>query len=138
VVARSISRSRLVSVLLSGFAALAGVLAAIGVYGVLSYGVSRRTREIGVRIALGATPARVVQAVTRQAVRAAGIGLLGGSLAALAVTRVLDNQLYDTGPRDPLVFGAAVFALGTVSALSALLPARRAARVPPAVALRDA
>jgi predicted permease len=138
VVARSISRSRLVSVLLSGFAALAGVLAAIGVYGVLSYGVSRRTREIGVRIALGATPARVVRAVTRQAVGAAGLGLLAGSLAALAVTRVLHNQLYDTGPRDPLVFGAAVFALGTVSALSALLPARRAARVPPAVALRDA
>jgi predicted permease len=138
VVARSISRSRLVSLLLAGFATLAGLLAAIGVYGVLSYGVSRRTREIGIRIALGATPAQVIHGVTRQAVRAAVAGLALGGLAALAATRVLDSQLYHTGPRDPLVFGAALLALATISALSAFLPARRAARVPPSVSLRDA
>jgi putative ABC transport system permease protein len=137
VTSRAIARPRLVAVLLGAFALLSGVLATVGIYGVLSYAVSRRTREIGIRLALGARQEQVVRQMAGQGLRAAGVGIVIGGLAALGTSRLLEAQLFGIGPRDPVVFGASVLGLAIVSLAASLIPARRAARVQPARTLRE-
>jgi predicted permease len=137
VTSRAIARPRLVAVLLGAFALLSGVLATVGIYGVLSYAVSRRTREIGIRLALGARQEQVVRQMAGQGLRAAGVGIVIGGLAALGTSRLLEAQLFGIGPRDPVVFGASVLGLAIVSLAASLIPARRAASVQPARTLRE-
>jgi hypothetical protein len=137
VTSRAIARPRLVAMLLGGFALLSGALATVGIYGVLSYGVSRRTREIGIRLALGARQEQVVRQIALEGLRAAGWGIVIGGTGALATSRLVEAQLFGIGPRDPAVFGASVLGLALVSLAAALIPARRAARVQPALTLRE-
>jgi putative ABC transport system permease protein len=118
------------------FGGIAVFLAAIGVYGVIAYGVTQRTHEIGVRVALGARAADVLRLVVGRGVALTGIGVLIGVLGAVAVTRVTATMLFDVSPTDPLSFvGVSVFLVG-VSALASYIPARRATRVDPLEALR--
>ncbi len=124
------------AIMLAAIGSLALLLAAIGIYGVMSYNVSRRTREIGVRIALGAARRDVVGLIVTRAVRLTGVGLLIGSAAALGVGELLKSQLYGISPRDPVTFAAIILLLGVVGLLASWLPARRAAAVDPLVALR--
>jgi predicted permease len=134
---RSTSDRRYPMFLLSVFAGLALVLAAIGIYGVLSYTVGQRTREIGVRMALGATPGGVLAMVLRGGMGLTllgiGIGVAGGAFAA----RALGKLLYGVPPFDPVTFGLVALLLAAVAGLATLLPARRATRVDPLVALRS-
>ncbi|MBK6781477.1 MAG: ABC transporter permease [Gemmatimonadetes bacterium] len=122
--------------LFAGFAALALLLATIGLYGVVSYSVSQRTREIGVRIALGAGRGAVLGMVLLQALGLATGGVLLGLLAAAAGTRAMASMLYQVSPLDPLTFGAVALVLVAVALLAAWVPARRALRVDPVVALK--
>ena len=118
------------------FAALALGLASLGIYGVISHNVAQRTRELGIRMALGAARGDVLGLVMSQGIRltAAGIGI--GALAALALTRVLQGQLYGIHATDPLTFAVTAVVLAAVALLASLLPGLRATRVDPAVALR--
>ena len=134
--ARSIATPRFTAILLGGFAGLALMLAGFGLYGVMAYAVVQRSREIGIRMALGAQAADVRSLVVNQAVRLGAAGLAIGIAGALAVTRVLDSLLFGVTASDPLTFAAVSAALITVLLLAAYLPARRATRVDPIVALR--
>jgi len=122
--------------LLHGFAALALLLAGLGLYGVLAYTVTQRTREIGVRMALGARPAQALGLVARESAAVVGIGLLLGLAGALATARFFARLLFGVGPLDPLALLAATLLLSAVALVATLAPARRAALVDPAVALR--
>jgi putative ABC transport system permease protein len=124
------------SLLIGGFALIALLLAGVGVYGVTAFGVARRTREFGVRLALGASPAEVSRSVVRRGagLGAAGVGL--GVLGAWWVTRFLGTLLYRVSPTDEVTFVAVALLLGGVALLASYLPARRATRVDPMVALR--
>lgn len=135
-ISTSLQGPRLTTLLLSGFAALALLLAAIGLYGVLAYMVRQRTHEIGVRLALGAGMVGVLRLVMRQGLVLAGVGVVLGLGASLLATRALASFLYDTRALDPLVYLAVPALLLVVAALASLLPARRAARVDPMEALR--
>jgi predicted permease len=137
IVTRSLGPQRFNSILLGSLAALALLLAAVGLYGVVSHLVLRQTREIGVRMALGATPAGVVTAFVRQAVGLAAVGIVVGLAGAYGLTRVLRTLVTDMSTTDPWVFGAAALTLVAIAALAALRPALRAARVDPAQALRS-
>jgi putative ABC transport system permease protein len=134
--ARSIATPRFTAILLGAFATLALLLAGFGLYGVMAYSVAQRRREIGIRMALGAQSADVRSLVVTQAVRLGAAGLVIGIAGALAVTRVLDSLLFGVTATDPLTFTAVSAALVTVLVLAAYLPARRATRVDPIVALR--
>jgi predicted permease len=123
--------------LLGVFAALALLLSAVGIYGVTSYAVAQRTREIGVRMAVGASASRVVGMVLAGALRTVGIGLVLGTLAALAGARVIASQLYGVSARDPLTFAAIAMLLALVALLASGIPALRAARIDPMAALRS-
>jgi predicted permease len=123
--------------LLAAFAVLAVVLATIGVYGVMSYAVARRTQEMGIRMALGAGTKQVVSMVLRQGMRTVAIALALGLGAAFAATRLLETQLYGVTATDPLTFVAVPVALGAIALLACYLPARRASRVDPLIALRS-
>jgi putative ABC transport system permease protein len=134
--ASNIANQRLVVKLLGAFAALALLLAGVGLYGVVSYSVSQRTREIGIRVALGATSRSVVRMTMQQGATLASAGLVIGLAAALALTRLLQSLLFETSPHDPLVYGVVAVGLLGVAALACWLPARRAAKVNPLEALR--
>jgi putative ABC transport system permease protein len=133
---KSLAQRQFALLLLHGFAAVALLLAGLGLYGVLAYAVTQRTREIGVRMALGARPAQALALIARESLYVVGAGLLLGLCGALAAARSFAGLLFGVGPADPLALLAALLVLGAVAALATLLPARRAARVDPAVALR--
>jgi putative ABC transport system permease protein len=133
----SLARRRFHTLLLGLFGALALLLAAVGIYGVVSYGVAQRRREIGIRTALGAAPGDVLRLVFRQALRLAAVGLFIGALAALGLTRFLGSLLFGVGPTDPLTFGAVGVVVTSVVALACARPARRAMAVDPATVLRS-
>jgi predicted permease len=122
--------------LLAVFGGLALVLAVIGVYGVLSYSVNQQTREIGIRMAMGAQAGSVLRLVVKQGMRLAAIGLVAGLVAAFAAMRVLSSLLFGVSAHDPLIFGGVLLVLATAATLACYIPARRAARVDPLVALR--
>jgi predicted permease len=132
----SISRERLVANLSVFFAALAGFLVAIGLYGTISYGVSRRTMEIGVRIALGAQRSEVLRMFLVESLSVAALGLALGIPASLAVARTLRSMVYGLSPTDPLTIVLALAGIATISLAAAIIPARRAASVDPMRALR--
>ena len=136
VVARSVAERRIIMVLLVVFAALALVLATVGIYGVMSYMVSQRTQEIGIRMALGANRGGVIGMVLKQALLLALIGLGAGLVAALALTGLLHAMLYDVLPTDPVTFGSVAALLLAVAAAAAVVPAVRATRVDPIAALK--
>ena len=131
-----VSAQRLAFLLLGVFAFLALALAAIGIYGVTSYLVSERTHEIGVRSALGAQPSDVSRLVLGHGVKLAGIGILGGAIAALALTRLLSSLLFRVSSTDPLTFISVAILLTLVSLAACYIPARRATRIDPVIALR--
>jgi predicted permease len=135
--AEAMSRPRFNVVLLSSFAAIGLLLAAIGIYGVISCAVGQRTREIGLRMALGALPRDIRRAVVGEAMMLSGIGLALGVAGALLVTRVMTAMLFEVSPADPASFVATVLALGATALAAAWVPARRAMRVDPMVALRS-
>lgn len=131
----STAASRLTTMILSLFAAIAFVLSVVGVYGVISYTVSARTYEIGVRMAMGAGRGAVVREMVTRAFLPVGLGVLVGTAAALALGRVIESQLYEVQPRDPLVLVVAVVSLLLAAAAASIIPARRAATVDPVVCL---
>lgn len=131
-----VARPRLLAVLMGLFAALGLLLGAVGIYGVLAYTVSQRRREIGVRLALGATTGDVLRMVVGGGLRLVGMGVAVGLAGALALARLMESVLYGVRPHDPLTFGAVVVGLLAVALFASWLPARRATRVPPAIALR--
>jgi ABC-type antimicrobial peptide transport system permease subunit len=122
--------------LLSIFAGLALLLAAIGIYGLMTYSVQQRTQEIGIRMALGASPASVRKMVVLQGMRLAAIGVVIGVGAALALTRFMASLIYGVTTWDPIVFVTITVLLSAVSWLATYIPARRASRVDPMVSLR--
>jgi predicted permease len=136
-VGRSLVQQKLVARLASFFGLLALLLACVGLYGVMSYGVARRTNEIGIRMALGAQNLSVLWLVLREALLLVVIGLVAGVLASLALTKTAESLLYELKPNDPLTIALATFVLTAVALIAGYLPARRAARVDPMVALRD-
>ncbi|MDQ2766953.1 MAG: FtsX-like permease family protein, partial [Gemmatimonadota bacterium] len=138
VVAAASSRARVTMLLLVIASTLALILGAVGLYGVLAYGVSLRQREIGVRIVLGAPPSQVSWMVSRQALGLALAGIVIGIGFALAATRLLSGLLYDVSPTDPLTLGATCIGLLVMAGLASWIPARRAAAVDPSEALRSA
>jgi putative ABC transport system permease protein len=137
IVSESVAQPRFNLVLLGTFSLLALVLAAIGIYGVMSYAVSQRMHEIGIRIALGARPGDVLKMVVRQGVELTVAGLGVGLAAAWALTRVLSGLLFGVTPTDPPTFVGVSLMLAVVAFLATYLPARRATRVDPLNALRD-
>ena len=125
------------SVLLIGiFSGLALVLAIIGIYGVMAYEVAQRTHEIGIRMALGAGRAGIVSMIARQSLPVAILGIVTGLAAAAALARLMRGMLYQIDPVDPATFGAVALLVLLVATLAALVPARRAMRVDPMIALR--
>jgi ABC-type antimicrobial peptide transport system permease subunit len=137
VFAESIRRPRLLAQLLGGFAGLALLLAAIGTYGVLSYMVTERRREIGIRMALGAERGSVLGQVLKQGLLLAGIGVAAGLIGAFGLTRLVASLLFGVRPTDPMTIAAVVATIALVAAIASLLPAWRASRVDPIVVLRD-
>jgi ABC-type antimicrobial peptide transport system permease subunit len=136
VFADSASDARFQLVLLFIFAGLAIVLAMIGVYGVVSYSVTQRTPEIGVRMAMGAGTSEIARMVLREALLLAGLAVAIGLGGAFAVTRVMGSVLYETAPTDPATLAIAAIGILVVVAAAALVPARRATQVDPLVAFR--
>ena len=136
VVANAVWQQRFNLILIGTFAALALVLAAVGIYGVMAYSVAQRTQEIGIRLALGAQKRDLLRLVVGQGMRLALVGLAIGLLGALALTRVMSTLLYQVKATDTLTFAGVSTVLAAVSFLACYLPARRAARVDPMVALR--
>ena len=134
--ALDLGRARFQTVLLALFAAIALLLTAVGLYGVMSYTVVQRTSEIGIRMALGASKKDVLGMILGRSFSMTGIGLLFGILGAFVLARLLSSLLYEVKPADPLTFVAVVLMLGVVSLLASYIPAWRAARVDPMVALR--
>ena len=113
------------------------LLAALGIYGVISYSVTQRTQEIGIRMALGATRSNVVGGVLSRTLRLALVGILAGTFASLLVSRAIAALLFNTQPTDPVTFAGMVLLIGVVALLAGYIPARRASRINPMVALRN-
>ena len=137
VIARSILRRKFAMLLLSIFAALAMLLAAIGLYGVMSYSVSHRTQELGIRMALGAGKIDVLRLILGQGMRMAALGLLLGLVASIAMTRLMSGLLFGVSARDPLVIGLVAVLLGGVALVANVVPAERATKVEPLAVLRN-
>jgi ABC-type antimicrobial peptide transport system permease subunit len=123
--------------LLGVFAAVALSLAAVGIYGLIAYSVAQRRRELGIRLAIGAAPRDVLFLVIRQGATLALVGILVGSLGAIASTRWMRSMLFQVDPLDPLTFAAVGLALGAVAIAATWVPALRAARVSPVTAMRN-
>jgi putative ABC transport system permease protein len=136
VISESVAPRRLNMLLLGIFAGLALVLAAVGIYGVISYSVSQRTREIGIRMALGASHSSVVRLVVGEGMILASIGVVIGVVASFFLTRLMSTLLFGVSTTDPITFVAIALLLTGVSTVASLVPARRATRVDPMVALR--
>jgi putative ABC transport system permease protein len=135
-VAASVSRQRFYATLLGVFAAVALVLAAVGLYGVIAYAVSQRTHELGVRVALGATGTRISRMVIGEGVILTAVGVIVGLVASLGGARIIAKLLYNVKSSDPVTFVGVALLLGVVAACASYIPARRAARVDPLVAMR--
>jgi ABC-type antimicrobial peptide transport system permease subunit len=136
VLAQTIAPRRFLVLLLGSFAGLAVVVAGVGIHGVMAYVVGPRTREIGVRPALGARPAQVLRQVLRDGLAVVGVGMAAGVLAALALSRLIRGFLFDVSPTDPATYAGVLLALVAVAGAACYVPARRAARIDPMVALR--
>jgi putative ABC transport system permease protein len=136
VVSASVENQRFGALLFLLFGAIALLLTAVGIYGVISYGVAQRTHEIGIRLALGAAKGEVLSLIIGEAMRPALLGAAVGLCAAFGLTRLLARLLYGVKPTDPSVFAAVLFLLVSVALLASYIPARRATRVDPMVALR--
>jgi putative ABC transport system permease protein len=136
-VADSLAPERFQLLLIGAFAAMAVILAALGVYGVMAYLVTRRTREIGIRIAIGARPEQVRGQILRESLALAAIAVAAGVAAAWGLTRYLTAMLYGVTPLDGVTFSAAAGVLVAVTMAASLVPARKASRVDPVIALRE-
>jgi putative ABC transport system permease protein len=136
VVAKSAAGHNFVMILLGIFGGVALLLAAIGIYGVMSYTVEQRTHELGIRIALGAATPQLLRLVVGQGLLLAGIGVAIGLAASFGVTRVMSSLLYGVKATDLATFAAVAVVLSAVAALACYIPARRATRVDPIIALR--
>jgi putative ABC transport system permease protein len=132
----SLAPRRFVVTVLGAFASMALAMALIGLYGVISYAVTQRTQELGVRMALGAQPAEILRLVLGQGMKLAGLGAAVGLVASLAISRLLRNELFQVSAFDPLTFASMAAALVAAALLASYIPARRATRVDPMVALR--
>ncbi len=137
IVSHAQAATRFQLLLIAVFAAVAAILAGIGLYGVLATVVRQRTAEIGVRMALGAAPRTIFRLIVGQGLRLSGIGIAAGLLAALALTRVMSSMLVGVQPTDPLTYAAMIAFFAAIAAIAAWLPARRAAALDPTAALRD-
>jgi ABC-type antimicrobial peptide transport system permease subunit len=135
-VAKSLAQTRFSSLLLVTFAGLALVLAAVGIYGVMSHAVSQRTSEIGVRLAVGAEGKDILKMIVGEGVRLAGAGLAIGLVLAIALSRTLTTLLFQTMAADPLIYVFVTTVLGAVALLASYVPARRASRIPLVQALK--
>ena len=129
--ADSVTLQRVVAVLLAAFAALALTLAAVGLYGIVAYAAGERSRELAIRVALGARPRQIFRLVVGRGLALTAVGLVLGLAAAFLSTRALAGFLFGIGTHDPLAIAAAAALLGAIAALSSALPARRAARLDP-------
>ena len=136
IISDSVSERRFQTTLLAAFALAALLLAAVGIYGVISYSVNRRRNEIAIRMALGARSAEVNRMVLGQGMRPVATGLVIGIGVALALGRLLKAMLFEIQPADPLVLVGVVVVLGAAAALACFAPARRATRIDPAISLR--
>jgi ABC-type antimicrobial peptide transport system permease subunit len=137
IVNRAVSPRRFFVMLVGAFAGLGLILASLGIYGVISYSVTRRTQEIGIRMALGASAGRVQMGVLSKTLKLAAIGIGIGIFASMLVANLISSLLFGTTPTDPITFVVMVVLLGAVAALAGYLPARRASRINPMVALRN-
>jgi ABC-type antimicrobial peptide transport system permease subunit len=137
IVSGSLERRRFVLMLLGTFAALALLLSVVGIYGVIAYAVGQRTREFGIRVALGAQRHELLLLVMRQSVWTLAVGLTVGVGGAIAVTRLMGSLLFGIGPADPLTLSLMATVLMMVALIATYIPARRAAEVDPMAALRD-
>jgi len=135
-VSNTAAQPRLNAILLAVFACVALLIAAIGIYGVLSYSVNQRTREIGLRMALGAPRGRVLLLIVREGMAVGAIGIGVGIAGALALSRALASLVFDVPVRDPLTYAAVAAALTLVALAACVIPARNASRVDPMVTLR--
>jgi putative ABC transport system permease protein len=136
VTSETLSLKNFLTVLLTSFAGLALLLAAVGIYGVMAYSVAQRIREVGIRMALGAERSDILRGVIRQGLALAFVGIAVGLVGAFGLTRFLSTQLYGVKATDPLTFTVVPFVLVTVAFFAAYIPARRASRVDPMIALR--
>jgi ABC-type antimicrobial peptide transport system permease subunit len=136
-VQQSVVNERLIAALSTLLSTIATLLAVVGLYGVMAYTVTRRTREIGIRMALGALGRQVAAAVLREAGVLVAIGLVAGLALSWFLGRYAESQLYGITPADPTTIAGAAIALAAIATLAALVPARRASRVSPITALRD-
>jgi ABC-type antimicrobial peptide transport system permease subunit len=135
-VATSLGTQRIVASLTTIFAALAFVMSVVGLYSVLAYAVSRRTAEIGIRMALGAQSAQVIRLIMRSGLELVAIGLALGLAAAAGAARVIQTLLFDVRPLEPAIYAAVAITFALIAALACLLPSLRASRIDPIVALR--
>jgi ABC-type antimicrobial peptide transport system permease subunit len=131
------ARPRFARTLVSGFSLIALLIASVGIYGMMSYRVVQQSREIGIRLALGATPSTVLSKVLTEGMVIIGAGLVVGTAASLAFAQIIRSLLYETNPRDPVAFATVALVLALVGLLACWLPARCAAKVDPMVALRS-